>query len=126
MTANKTYEDDKSDECTCHMTPPRADENEETEIVNPDCPIHGNAANESGESNQSEVARLRSLIDLEYESARQALNGPTLGTAQHKFLTKRLENIAGHVEALREVASPEEVMQVFTQLEGMDMRVCQP
>ena len=42
---------------------------------------------------QSEVARLREQIRLEYEAATQGIEGLALGTAQHQFITARLENL---------------------------------
>lgn len=42
---------------------------------------------------QSEVKRLLEIIDLEYQSAQQALYGFVQGTSQHEFITKRMEGI---------------------------------
>lgn len=42
---------------------------------------------------QSEVAQLLRQIDLEYGAAREALTGPTLGNAQHDFITARMERL---------------------------------
>lgn len=42
---------------------------------------------------QSEVAQLLQQIDLEYGAAREALIGPTLGCAQHDFITARMERL---------------------------------
>jgi hypothetical protein len=50
------------------------------------------------ESQGSEVARLLGIIDTEYKSAWQGFYGLAQGTAQHDFITKRMEGI----EAARE------------------------
>jgi hypothetical protein len=42
---------------------------------------------------QSEVRKLLETIDLEHQAAQRALYGFMQGTAQHDFITKRLENI---------------------------------
>jgi hypothetical protein len=70
---------------------------------------------ESG--NQSEVARLKEQIQLEYEAVHQAMYGPSLGAAQHEFITKRQENIAKHVEELRATVGEEAAMQVLIALQ---------
>jgi hypothetical protein len=49
----------------------------------------------------SEIARIRELIQKEYDAGQLALHGPTLGTAQHRFMTARMENIAGYLGQLR-------------------------
>jgi len=45
------------------------------------------------ERNQSEVARLLEIIDLEYRSAQQGLSGLAEGCSQHAFITSRMENM---------------------------------
>lgn len=44
-------------------------------------------------SNQSEVRRLLQQIEQEYQSAQAALTGYAI-TAQHEFITARLENLS--------------------------------
>jgi len=68
------------------------------------------------QQNQSEVARIRALIDDEYQASHLALYGPALGAAQHEMITKRMERIFGHVEALSLVADPATVQEVMTRL----------
>jgi hypothetical protein len=75
---------------------------------------------EERSENKSEVARLLAEIDTERESARQGLQGLAQGTAQHAFMTKRLENIAQHLDGLSKVASPETMMEIMKQLGGKD------
>jgi hypothetical protein len=42
---------------------------------------------------KSEVARLRQRIRMEYEAAVRGLCGLTQGTAQHAFITRRMEHM---------------------------------
>ncbi len=69
--------------------------------------------------NQSEVARLLAATDTERESARAGLQGLAQGTALHAFMTKRLENIAHHLEDLSEIADPATLLEVMTKLGEM-------
>jgi hypothetical protein len=50
--------------------------------------------------NQSEVARLRERIECEQKAATWALTGPAIGTAQHWFISRRMERIGGYQEQL--------------------------
>lgn len=52
--------------------------------------------------NQSEVARLLAKIGDEYEAAKQALYGLSLGVGQHSFITARMENLGALAEALEQ------------------------
>ncbi|HEY0757454.1 MAG TPA: hypothetical protein VGD98_26115 [Ktedonobacteraceae bacterium] len=49
---------------------------------------------------QSEIARLLQQIDLEYNAARAALNGPMRGSTQHEFITARMERLNFYQEEL--------------------------
>ena len=42
---------------------------------------------------RSEVARLLSQINDEYEAAQRGLSGLSFGTSQHDFITARMENM---------------------------------
>ena len=53
---------------------------------------------ESGKG--SEVARLRAQIAREHEAASWALTGLAQGTAQHWFITRRMERIGEHQQRL--------------------------
>lgn len=46
-------------------------------------------------NNQSEVARLMRQIEAEYEAAERGMHGLILGTGQHEFITRRMENMEG-------------------------------
>lgn len=48
----------------------------------------------------SEVARLRARINAEHEAACWALTGLAVGTAQHWFITRRMERISTCQEQL--------------------------
>ena len=48
----------------------------------------------------SEVARLRERIDCEHKAASWALTGPAIGTAQHWFISRRMEHIGAYQERL--------------------------
>ncbi|MEO8955817.1 MAG: hypothetical protein ABI396_13970 [Ktedonobacteraceae bacterium] len=52
------------------------------------------------QGNESEVARLLHQIDLEYQAAQRGLTGLSAGTAQHAFITARMENIGAYHEQL--------------------------
>jgi hypothetical protein len=65
------------------------------------------------ENQQSEVARLLAQIDAEYEAAQRAMSGLALGTAQHAIITKRMENMARHMEKLRASVGEEAAMQLI-------------
>jgi len=69
------------------------------------------------EKNQSEVARLREQIALEYQAASRVFHDFT-PTAQHEFITKRQENIAACYEELKQFMSPQEAMILLTQVEA--------
>ncbi len=51
-------------------------------------------------NNPSEVARLREQIEHEHQAASWALTGPALGTAQHWFISRRMERIGAYQERL--------------------------
>jgi hypothetical protein len=59
------------------------------------------------ESNQSEVARLKEQIAAEQESANRALSSFAYGAAQHRFITRRLENIGKAHDELRGIVGDE-------------------
>ena len=65
----------------------------------------------------SEVAHLREQIDCEHKAASWALTGPAIGTAQHWFISRRMEHIGAYQERLAtlvgEQASLELVMEIL-------------
>lgn len=70
---------------------------------------------------QSEVARLLQQIDLEYGAAREALTGLALGTAQHEFITARMERLTlCHEQLSRHVGMHEASRMLVERMEAMD------
>jgi hypothetical protein len=64
----------------------------------------------------SEVARLRQRIHLEYEAAQRGLSGIAQGTARHAFITKRLENMADHYQELKELAGEQVAIKILAEV----------
>ena len=61
----------------------------------------------------SEVARLRQCILLEYEAAQRGLSGTAQGVARHTFITRRLENMAYHHQALKQLVGEQEAIKIL-------------
>ena len=64
---------------------------------------------------KSEVARLKEQIRREYDAAQQALSGLAVGTAQHSFITARMENVHRAHERLAALVGPEEAIAIIAQ-----------
>ena len=64
---------------------------------------------------KSEVARLRQRICLEYEAAVRGLSGLALGTAQHAFITKRMERIGACHETLKGLVGEQEAARFLAE-----------
>jgi len=64
---------------------------------------------------RSEVARLMRQIDQEYEAAERGLRGLTFGTAQHTFITKRMEYIADHHQSLIHLVGQQEAARLINE-----------
>jgi hypothetical protein len=56
----------------------------------------------------SEVAKIRQRIAEEYQAAKWGLSGLAYGTAQHQFITARMENIGLYHEQLRALVGSEQ------------------
>ena len=65
----------------------------------------------------SEVARLLAQINSEYEAARQGLSGLAQGIGQHRFITKRMEQIAELHAQLRNLVGDEAMALITSQLD---------
>ncbi len=65
---------------------------------------------------ESEVARLREQIRLEYEASRRILNDFT-PTARHEFISRRQENIQAYFTELQRYMTTDEAMSVLIQVE---------
>ena len=61
----------------------------------------------------SELARLLQQIDLENEAARQGLTGLSSGTAQHAFITARMERMSRYIQQLAEQGKHEEAQAIL-------------
>jgi hypothetical protein len=57
---------------------------------------------------QSEVRRLLEQINAEYQAAQWGLSGLAQGTAQHDFITARLENMENRRQELENLVGQEE------------------
>jgi hypothetical protein len=64
---------------------------------------------------KSEVARLRQQITAEYEAAVRGLHGLAQGTAQHAFITQRMEQMATCHEALKGLVGEQEAIRIVAQ-----------
>ena len=64
---------------------------------------------------KSEVARLMQQITAEYESAQHSLHGLSQGTAQHAFITQKMENMSACHEALKGLVGEREAIKILAQ-----------
>lgn len=64
---------------------------------------------------QSEVAHLLKQIDLEYSAARAALTGPVCGSAQHEFITARMERLNLYHEELSQHVGVHEAARLLVE-----------
>ncbi|HZR43301.1 MAG TPA: hypothetical protein VFB12_24510 [Ktedonobacteraceae bacterium] len=67
----------------------------------------------------SEVARLLGRITAEYEAAKLAMTGPVQGTAQHNFITARMERIGDLHQELQSLAGEHAMALVAAQLDAI-------
>ena len=65
----------------------------------------------------SEVARLLAQINREYEAAQRGLSGLAQGVGQHRFITKRMEQIAELHAQLRDLVGDEAMALITSQLD---------
>ena len=73
----------------------------------------------------SEVARLRRQLQLEYEAAWQGLSGLAQGTAQHAFITHKLENMMDYHATLLHLVGEREANQILAEtLEEAHKEAC--
>lgn len=66
------------------------------------------------ENNNSEVARIRAQIELEYQATQRMFTDFT-PTARHDFIIKRQENIAVCFEDLKKLMPPEEAIVILAE-----------
>ncbi|MEO8956534.1 MAG: hypothetical protein ABI396_19590 [Ktedonobacteraceae bacterium] len=62
---------------------------------------------------RSEVARLRQQITLEYEAATRGLHGLSQGSAQHAYITQRMENMASYHAHLQQLVGEDEAIKLL-------------
>jgi len=65
--------------------------------------------------NQSEIRRLLEEIDSQYQSAHQALYNLNLGTAQHAFITARMDRIGQSLDELKNLLGEDEAAKLIIQ-----------
>jgi hypothetical protein len=65
----------------------------------------------SDAGNRSEIARLREMIALEYESAQQGLQGLTI-TSRHDFIARRQQNIWSYMQDLAVIVGESEATRM--------------
>lgn len=63
---------------------------------------------------ESEIARMRAQIDAEERAGQLALTGPA-HTSSHRFITARMENLAGVVQGLIEEYGTEGAQALIVQ-----------
>ena len=72
--------------------------------------------------NQSEIRRLMDEIDSQYQSAWNGLSGLNLGTAQHEFITARMERIGVAAEELKLLVGEDEAARIVVEQMSKDRR----
>jgi len=63
---------------------------------------------------QSEVARIRERIALEYQASQRVFTDFT-PTAKHAYITRRQENIGAYFEELSKLLSPQEAIVIVAE-----------
>ncbi len=76
----------------------------------------------SKEENKSQIARLMWQIDAEFVSSWQAIHGLTCGTSEHRFITKRTENIGKYLQAWYGAIGPDGIMDLYGQWANRDRK----
>lgn len=66
----------------------------------------------SENSGQSEVARIRQQIALEYEAVNRIFDQPAI-VAKHEYIEARQARLGDHFESLRQIVPVDEAMQIF-------------
>jgi hypothetical protein len=69
----------------------------------------------NGPESCSEVAQLRQRIHLEYEAAQRGLSGTAQGTAQHAFITQRMENMEAYYQALKQLVGEQGATRILVE-----------
>ena len=74
----------------------------------------------SYERNGSEVASLLSRITAEYEAAQRGLSGIAYGTAQHEFISARMESMGRLHSELQTIVGDSAMALIVDALENAD------
>jgi hypothetical protein len=74
----------------------------------------------SYERHGSEVASLLSRITAEYEAAQRGLSGLAYGTAQHDFISARMEKMGELHSELRTIVGDSAMALIVDALENVD------
>jgi hypothetical protein len=64
-------------------------------------------------SEKSEVARLKQQIAIEYLAAKQGFSGLAAGTAQHQFITSRMERMCTCHDKLKKLIGEQEATKLL-------------
>jgi len=67
------------------------------------------------EAQKSMVAQLKQQIASEYLAAKQGLSGLASGTAQHRFITHRMERMSMCHDELKELVGEQEAARMLTE-----------
>lgn len=68
---------------------------------------------------RSEVARLLAQITAEYEAAQRGMTGLSLGTAQHAFITARMENMGQLHSQLQTIVGDAAIAMIAEELNNI-------
>ncbi len=68
---------------------------------------------------RSEVARLLAQISEEYEAAQRGLTGLAFGTAQHEFITARMENMGQLHSQLQTIVGDAAIAMIAEELNNI-------
>jgi hypothetical protein len=68
------------------------------------------------EEQGSAVARLRSELEAEYESAKLGLQGLACGTSRHKFLKKKMDRVGRIADELKKFVGEDETVKLLSEM----------
>ncbi|HLX40761.1 MAG TPA: hypothetical protein VKR42_09515 [Ktedonobacteraceae bacterium] len=63
-------------------------------------------------TNESEVARLRRQIDMEFEALQRIKSGLSIGTARHDFISARMRSVDGCQDKLEQLVGDAQASQI--------------
>jgi len=71
---------------------------------------------QSNQGNQSEIARLKERIRLEYDAGKAAMQGLSQGASTHWFIVNRTERMAVAIAELIALAGEEAALEAYNAL----------